>query len=138
MTKFLTAEQVLYLHDRLIRETGGSHGVRELSGLLSAVGRPGASFEGQGLYPDVFHQAAALMESLVRNHPFVDGNKRTGAAAAVLFLRANGYALSSEQEELVNKVLQVAVGELDVVQLADWPRAHSRPLSAARPVHPDD
>jgi len=127
MTTYLTAEQILYLHDRLIREIGGSHGVRDFSSLLSAVGRPQSSFEGQDLYPDIYSQTAALMESLVRNHPFVDGNKRTGVAAAGLFLRINGYRLECSQKELVVTAVQVATGELRVDELADWLRAHSRP-----------
>ena len=83
--KFLTAEQILFIHARLIDETGGSHGVRDLSMLLSAAGRPQATYGSQDLYPDFFHKAGALMDSLIRNHPFLDGNKRTGIAAAVLF-----------------------------------------------------
>jgi len=65
---YLSAEQILFIHARLIEETGGSHGVRDLSMLLSAVGRPQASYDNQDLYRDLFSQAAALMESLVRNH----------------------------------------------------------------------
>ena len=90
---YLSAEQILFIHARLIEETGGRHGVRDLSMLLSALGRPQASFDDQDLYPDLFSKAAALMDSLIRNHPFVDGNKRTGATAAGVFLRRNGYRL---------------------------------------------
>lgn len=127
MTVYLTAEQILYLHDRLIRETGGSHGVRDLSLLLSAVNRPRSSFEGRDLYPDIYSQAAALMESLVRNHPFVDGNKRTGVAAAGLFLRLNGIQLVSGQEALVAIAVDVATGGVRLDELADWLHANSRP-----------
>ena len=126
MTTYLTEEQILYLHDRLIRETGGSHGVRDLSSFLSAVSRPQSSFEGHSLYPDIFSQAAALMESLIRNHPFVDGNKRTGVAAAALFLLSNGYRLECGQNELVMTALRVATDELRVGELANWLLTHSR------------
>lgn len=126
MTVYLTAEQILFLHDRLIRETGGSHGVRDLSLLLSAVSRPQSTFEGRNLYPDIYNQAAALMESLVRNHPFVDGNKRTGVVAAGLFLRINGFRLVSQQEELVAIAVRVATGRIQLDELAGWLRSNSR------------
>lgn len=125
MTVYLTAEQILFLHDRLIRETGGSHGVRDLSLLLSAVSRPQSTFEGRNLYPDIYNQAAALMESLVRNHPFVDGNKRTGVVAAGLFLRINGFRLVSQQEELVAIAVRVATGRIQLDELAGRLRSNS-------------
>ena len=79
---YLTVEQVLFIHMRLIAETGGSPGLRDLGLLASAVARPQATFGGEDLYPDLLSKAAALMDSLVRNHPFVDGNKRVGITAA--------------------------------------------------------
>ena len=108
--RYLTAEQVLFIHARLIAETGGEHGVRDLGMLLSAVARPQASFDQADLYPDVFTKAAALLESLIGNHPFVDGNKRTGISAAGLFLRQNGYRLSASNQELETFTLRVAQG----------------------------
>ena len=98
---FLSAEQILFIHARLVEETGGSHGVCDLNMLLSAIGRAQASFDNQDLYPDLFSKAAALMESLIRNQPFVDGNMRTGATAAGLFLRRNGYRLIASNADLV-------------------------------------
>jgi death-on-curing protein len=93
--KYLSAEQILFIHARMIEETGGSHGVRDLGMLLSALGRSQASFEDQDLYPDLISKAAALMESLICNHPFVDGNTRSGATAAGLLFRRNGYCLTA-------------------------------------------
>ena len=103
--KYLSAEQILFIHARMIEETGGSHGVRDLGMLLSSLGRPQASFEDQDIYPGLFSKAAALMESLICNHPFVDGNKRTGATAAGLFLRRNGYRLTASNVDLVDALL---------------------------------
>ncbi len=121
---YLTVEQVLFLHARLIEETGGSHGVRELSLLLSAIGRPQASFADRDLYADIFTKAAALMDSLVRNHPFIDGNKRTGIAAAGLFLLQNGYRLIATNNELEEMTLAVARSEKAVEQIARWFQDH--------------
>jgi death-on-curing protein len=122
---FLTPEQVLFLHARLIEETGGSHGVRDLGLLLSALGRLQASFDNQDLYPDIFSKAAALMDSLIRNHPFVDGNKRTGISAASLFLRRNGYRLTASNAELEALTLAVTQSQKTIQQIADWFRSHS-------------
>jgi death-on-curing protein len=118
--KYLTAEQVLFIHARLVTETGGSHGLRELGLLESAVARPRATFDGTQLHPDLFTKAAALMDSLVNNHPFVDGNKRTGITAAGLFLRINGWRLTASLEELQACTLGVAMGKMKISQLAAW------------------
>ncbi|HEM61452.1 MAG TPA: type II toxin-antitoxin system death-on-curing family toxin [Chloroflexi bacterium] len=123
--RYLTVEQVLFLHARLIGETGGSHGIRDVGLLRSAVARPRASFEGKELYPDLFSKAAALMHSLIKNHPFIDGNKRTGTAAAVLLLRANGWSFEASNAELEEFALKVAGEELAVLEMAEWLRQHS-------------
>lgn len=117
---YLTAKQIMFIHSRLIKETGGSQGVHELSALVSAVGRPQSSFDKEDLYPDVYLKAAALLDSLIRNHPFVDGNKRTGMAAASLFLRRNGYLLVTSNAELVRLAMSVAQSQLSVEEIAAW------------------
>ncbi|OGO36245.1 MAG: hypothetical protein A2W35_10310 [Chloroflexi bacterium RBG_16_57_11] len=124
---FLTVEQILFLHARLIDETGGSHGVRDLGLLLSAVGRPQASFEGQDLYPDPFSKAAALLDSLIRNHPFIDGNKRTGVAAAGLFLVRNGFRLTPSNPDLEGLAIAAAQSTLAIEDIASWLREHAIP-----------
>jgi death-on-curing protein len=126
--KYLTAEQVLFIHARLIEETGGSHGVRDLDMLLSALGRAQASFNEQDLYPDVFSKAAALMDSLIRNHPFVDGNKRTGVTAAGLFLYRNSYRLAADSDNLVEMTMRVAKSQTGVEELAIWLEENSQPI----------
>lgn len=124
--RYLTAEQVLFLHARLVAETGGSHGVRDLGLLLSAIGRPQASFDDQDLYPDLFTKAGVLMDSLVRNHPFVDGNKRTGIAVAALFLRINGYRLDAGNVKLEKFTLETARSQHTTDEIAAWLQAHAR------------
>lgn len=122
---YLSAEQILFLHARLVAETGGSQGVRDLNLLLLAVNRPQASFEDQYLYPDLFLKAAALMDSLICNHPFVDGNKRTGFAAAALFVRLNGYRLIVTNEEAIKFVLEVARSVHSLDEVAAWLRLNT-------------
>lgn len=120
---YITAEQVLFLHDRLVEETGGVHGVRDLGGLESALARPQAAFGGTEFYPDLMTKAAVLMDGLIRNHPFIDGNKRTGIATAALFLQVNGYRLVATNAELENFALGVTTTKPDLAQIAEWFRA---------------
>jgi death-on-curing protein len=125
---YLTAQQILFLHARLVAETGGSHGLRDLNSLLSAAERPRASFDDQDLYPGLFIKAAALMDSLIRNHPFVDGNKRTGIAAAVLFLRINGYRLVATNDDLEKFTLAVAKAQHTLDEIEAWLQTNALPM----------
>ncbi|MGH7206507.1 MAG: type II toxin-antitoxin system death-on-curing family toxin [Nitrospiraceae bacterium] len=127
---YLTAEQVLFLHDRLVEETGGVHGVRDLGGLESALARPQAAFGGTEFYPDLMTKAAVLMDGLIRNHPFIDGNKRTGIATAALFLQVNGYRLTATNAELEDFALRVTTAKPDVAEIAEWFRAKTRRVQA--------
>ena len=120
MTVYLTVYQVLFIHARLIDMTGGEHGLRDLGLLESAVARPQAIFDGKDLYPDLFLKAAALMESLARNHPFVDGNKRTAITAAALFLQQNGRHLRTTNEILEQFTLQVVNERPPLDEIAVW------------------
>lgn len=130
--KYLTPEQVLFIHARLIVETGGEHGMRDLGLLQSAVSRPQAVFDGNDLYADVHSKAAALLESLVNNHPFVDGNKRTGIAAAALFLQANGYPLTASNQDIESFVLSIASGKKTFVDIAEWLRLNTAEIKNMR------
>lgn len=126
MTKYLLPEQILFLHSRLIQETGGLRGVRDLSMLLSAAGRPQASFDAKDLYPDLFSKAAALLDSLIRNHPFVDGNKRTAVTAAAIFLRMNGWRLVVDSHEMIRFILDCAQGKESIEHITVWLRKCAR------------
>ena len=123
--RYLTPEQVLFIHARLIAETGGAHGVRDLGLLESAASRPQAVFEEVELYSDVQQKAAALLESLIKNHPFVDGNKRTGITAAAMFLQINSYSLIASNRELESFVLSIASGEQTFDSIVEWLKIHS-------------
>lgn len=125
MTRYLSPEQVLYIHYRLIEHIGGTGGILDLGMLLSAVNRPQAGFEGHDLYPDIFAKAAALLDSLIRNHPFVDGNKRTAITAAALFLQLNGFSLEVEPSEMVRFTLECAQSHLGLEEIAVWFRLHA-------------
>lgn len=126
MTIYLTAEQVLFIHYRLLSETGGEHGVRDLGMLESAIARPQATFDRQELYRDIFEKAAALMESLINNHPFLDGNKRTGIVCAVLSLQQNGVSFSARNAELEKFTLRAASSKAGHAEITKWLKKHSR------------
>ena len=115
--EFLDVDDVLELHATLIVEHGGSDGIRDRGLLESAVAQPMASFGGEFLHRDLFEMAAALLVSLVSNHPFVDGNKRTGLAAMLMFLELNEYSVD-ESHALVDITLAVASGSMSKAQVA--------------------
>jgi death-on-curing protein len=97
--RYLEPEEVLLIHERILDKFGGAGGLRDGGLLDSAVNRPRAAFGGRNLYPDIFAKAAALGHSLVLNHPFVDGNKRTAWEAMHTLVEENGYSLRAEQDE---------------------------------------
>ena len=123
MTHHLSPQQVLFIHARLTDETGGDHLLRDVGLLASAVARPRAVFAGEELYPVLFAKAAALMQSLVLNHPFLDGNKRTGIIAAALLLLRNGYRLTADNAALESFTFAVVTGRQTQTERAAWFRA---------------
>jgi len=123
VTAYLSLEQLIKLHEAL---AGRSAGLRDRGALESALGRPAMTFGGDDLYPDLAAKAAALMHSLVLNHPFVDGNKRTGVAAAELFVRLNQHSLVASDDELLELTVAVAEGKVEVEALAIWWRQRLR------------
>ena len=125
---YLSPEQLLFLHARLVDETGGSHGVRDINILLSALGRPGASYDNRDLYTNTYTKAAALMDSLIRNHPFLDGKERTGIAAAAMFLRNNGYKFDATNTELEEFTLGVAQSKHCIEDMAGWFQMHTQSM----------
>jgi death-on-curing protein len=123
---FLTIEEVLAIHRDQIERYGGSDGLRDVGLLQSAVAAPAATFDGAFLHADLFEMAAAYLFHLASNHPFVDGNKRVGAAAALVFLELNGVSFDASEDDLERTVLAVAEGRLRKSKLTEFFRAHSR------------
>jgi len=126
MLIYLTTDHLVALHRRVIAETGGPPGVREIGGVQSALARPFASYGGQALYPTLEEKAAALAEGISRNHPFVDGNKRMAIAAGCLFLMLNGREITATEQELEHTAWALAVREIELADLAEWFRTHTR------------
>jgi death on curing protein len=126
--RYLTLAEVLQLHDRVISQTGGHGGLRDIGALESAVAQPRMTFGGEDLYASLEEKAAALGFSLICNQPFVDGNKRVGHAAMETFLVLNGFELSTTVEEAERLILSVAAGTGSRVELLAWIKAHVTPV----------
>lgn len=126
---YITPEQVLFIHYRIIEETGGSHGIRDLALLQSALARPMATFDENDLYPDIFSKAAALMHSIIKSHPFMDGNKRTAITTASIFLLRNGYYLRASNKELERFTLKVTAKNIELHEITKWFQRYSTKVS---------
>lgn len=127
-TKYLTLDVVLAIHDDMVERYGGSFGIRDLGLIQSAIARPQASFGGEDLYPTIIDKAAALFHSLIFNHAFTDGNKRTSLTSTARFLYINGYELTANKQELIDFPLKVENKHLDIDQIANWLQEHTRKL----------
>ena len=120
----LTKEQILLLHSELIKMTGGSDGIRDIGLLESALETPFQSYGGEELYPSVQAKAARLCCGLVKNHAMVDGNKRIGVHAMLVFLSVNGYELRYTQKELSDLILDVAADKKRYEDILQWLLEH--------------
>ena len=126
---FLDIEDVLAIHADQIRRYGGSGGVRDEGLLLSALAMPQAAFFGEYAHKDIYEMAAAYLFHIVMNHPFIDGNKRTGTVGAIAFLKLNGIWVKPDNEAFVEFVLAVAQSEKNKPEITAFLKHHSRPLS---------
>ena len=116
MTEYLSTADVLFFHKQLIERYGGASGIRDVGALESALHRPRT-----GYYETLIHEAAALCESLVQNHPFVDGNKRVAFAVVDVFLRINGYTIVASSTAIYAHVMRLLKeGTFDMEHLVPW------------------
>lgn len=118
-------EEALTLHDRSVQQYGGSMGIRDQSGLEAALARPFATFGGEFLYTDPIEQAAAIAESIIMNHPFVDGNKRTGFSLMLGILMCARLNLASSENENYDFVVQLATGAMRFEEAVEWLKSHT-------------
>lgn len=123
-----TVKDVLFLHTVAVGAFGGSEGVRDIESLRAAVERPWGSSFSQEHFPTPLHKAAAIAESIIRRHPFVDGNKRTAMYAAAYLLENAGYTLEAEQQELEEFAVNVAESTLESKHIVTWFEHHAREI----------
>jgi death on curing protein len=122
---FLTLDEMLEIHEDQIARYGGTAGIRDVGLLQSALAQPQATFGGQFLHADPFEMAAAYLFHVVQNHPFIDGNKRVGAVAALVFLQLNACEVKLTNPELESLVLSVAQGQIEKGAIARFLRDHT-------------
>jgi death-on-curing protein len=123
--KRLSAETVIALHSELINQTGGLDGVRDAHLFDASINSPFHTFDGQYLYPSIQAMAAHLAFSIIKNHPFLDGNKRTGILSMLVFLEINGISITCSDDELIKLGLGLADSSIDESELMDWIISHS-------------
>jgi death-on-curing protein len=128
MIRYLTLVEVLNLHRQIIEQSGGALGVRDLGALQSALAQPRMTFSGEDLYPTLADKAAALSFSIIMNHPFVDGNKRTGHAAMETFLVLNGLEISDSVDEQEQVILALASGNSGRESFVEWLKQHIKAI----------
>ena len=122
--RYLILSEVLETHGRVMQQSGGTKGICDLGALESAIAQPRVTFGGSELYPTIVEKAGALGFSLIQNHPFVDGNKRTAHAAMETFLVLNGWEIRASVDEQERVILQVASGEMGREDFTNWLRTH--------------
>ena len=128
--RYLTLGEVLALHRRILAESGGRPGLRDLGAIASALSQPRVSVGGQDAYPTLMDKAAALGYSLIRNHGFIDGNERIAHAAMEVFLIMNGMELRASVDDQERFMRALAAGDVSREALAEWLRAHSVEVGA--------
>ncbi len=123
--RFLDLDHIMRLHRSLFEHYGGIDGTRDIGLLHSAIAMPQASYDGESLHTDIYEMAAAYLYHLVQNHPFLDGNKRTGAASAIVFLAINDVQIDNDEDGLVALTLSVATGQVGKSEIAEFFRSHA-------------
>jgi death-on-curing protein len=124
----ISKESVLKMHELSILKYGGSNGVRDDRLLESAIARPYQTFGGEDLYPTAYEKAAAIAESLIINHPFVDGNKRTGFLAMLAILDEDNLEITVPNDAVYNFVIKISTSEIKFEQIVDWLNQNSSSL----------
>ncbi|MEX0616930.1 MAG: type II toxin-antitoxin system death-on-curing family toxin [Candidatus Woykebacteria bacterium] len=123
---YLSAQNVIQIHYELVDATGGSQGLRNLGLLESALARPQQTFDGEDLYSTLEIKAAALVHSLLLNHMFVDGNKRTATVVMIEFLTLNGKKFKAANKEIVDFALWVENQKPSLEEISSWIQKHTK------------
>ncbi len=122
--RYLSLNEVLDIYAKIMNQSGGAIGIRDIGAFESAIAQPRMSFGGNDLYPTIVEKAGALCFSLVMNHPFLDGNKRIGHAAMEIFLVLNGYEIESTVDEQESIILNLASGKIERTEFNEWLKLH--------------
>lgn len=124
--QYISPDDIVFIHDEIVKKVGGSLGVREPGMLVSIAEKPKTSFGDDELYPDVFTKSASIYDGICNYHVFIDGNKRTSAIVMYRFLVINGYELTATNKQLEEYTLFVATNNPDLAEIATWIKKHSK------------
>lgn len=119
---------IIRLHELSLQNYGGSKGIRDEGLLDSALARPYQVFNGEELYKTVFEKAAAISESIIANHPFIDGNKRTGYLAMLLLLKTAGFKITANNDDIYTFIISISTSESKFEHITQWLRANTKPI----------
>ena len=124
----ITKEEVLLIHSEVVKLHGGANGIRDVNGLESAIARPYQTYDSLDLYPSAYEKAAAIGESIIMNHPFIDGNKRTGYVLMETVLRLYRYKIISTDDDLYTFVISISTGEIKFEQIVEWLKQNTKAI----------
>lgn len=122
-----SVEEVIHFHDLAIERYGGSKGIRDYGSLDAALNRSWQTFDGDYLYPSFYSKAAAILESIILNHPFIDGNKRTGFLLCEALLESYGFTINANTESIYDFLVDISAGNKDFERIVTWLQQHSQP-----------
>ena len=122
---FLTLEEILIIHQDQIEKYGGSFGLRDKNLLISAISQPKITFKGFFLHKNLYEMAACYLFHIIQNHPFIDGNKRTGFVSALIFLELNNIEFSEKDNVIEKMILDIAKGKISKAEIAIWLKKQS-------------
>lgn len=125
---FVSLEEILAIHDKMLGVGDGRSGIHDFTLLHSAIERPKAQYAGRFLYGSIWLMAAAMLQSLVKNHPFEDGNKRTAYFSTMRFMQLNGYSLEAEINKAIKFMVKVDIKNLTLEEIASWLRKNSKTI----------
>lgn len=126
--KYLSVDEILAIHEEMINIFGGSHGIRDFGLLYSAIYRPQATFAEEDLYPTIFDKAAALIHSLLLNHAFVDGNKRTAYVSCARYLFINNYAIKASTSNIIFFIKNIENKKITLEKITIWIKSYSKKI----------
>src|SRR3989344_6231585 len=133
MLKYLSEEDILIIHSRVIDRVGGLHGIRDRNAIQSVVGQPRQNVFEKELYATLFLKAAVYARNIIAHHPFLDGNKRTGVTTASVFLEENGHTINAMEGEFYSLAIRIAEDKLEYEEIAEWFESHAMKIRAVLP-----
>ncbi|HFC10642.1 MAG TPA: type II toxin-antitoxin system death-on-curing family toxin [Candidatus Kaiserbacteria bacterium] len=132
MLKYLSEDEIVLIHQRIVDETGGLQGIREPHAIRSVEGQPRQAVFGKELYSTMYLKAAVYAHNIIAHHPFLDGNKRTGISVAIVFLEDNGLIAKAKEGDFFNLALHIAEDKWEYEVIATWLKEHTKKVASTK------